>query len=284
MARALRVEYPGAFYHVYSRGIARDPIFSSDLHKRLFLNILGKAAGRYRLNVHGYCMMSNHYHLLLETPDGNLSLAMRQLHGVYGQTYNRLLKRPGPVFQGRFKACVVDADSYLLTLCRYIVLNPVRAKIVPTAEQWQWSSHRALAGLAPVPAWLTTATVLGMLGGRLGKAARQRYRDFIVEGQEGKRERDLEGMMRKVILGTAEFRQKLSDLLEEKRQMKEVPKRQRFEGRPDLTLLFGKPMRKKERDRKIMEAHLEHGYTQKAIADMLGMHYATISRIVKNAE
>lgn len=282
MARPLRVEYPGAYYHVYSRGIARDPILSGDAHKRLFLGILRTVVERYRLKVHCYCVMSNHYHLLLETPEGNLSLAMRQLHGVYGQKYNRLLKRPGPVFQGRFKACVVEADAYLLTLCRYIVLNPVRARIVRKAEQWRWSSHRAMAGLAPVPAWLTTDFVLGRLGTGKGRAARRRYREFIEEGRE-ERGRDVERMMRQVVLGTAEFKQTLVELLAEKRDEQEVPKSQRYEGRPELATLFTQPMKKKARDRQIVDAHLKHGYTQKAIADALGMHYATISRIVNNA-
>ena len=122
-----------------------------------------------------------------------------------------------------------------------------------------------------------------MLGTKKGKAAQKRYRDFIEEGQ-GERERDLDGMMRKVVLGTAEFRQRLYELLAEKRDVREVPKWQRIEGRPDLAMLLGKPMKKKVRDRKIVEAHFEHGYTQKAIGDALGMHYSTISRIVKNAE
>jgi REP element-mobilizing transposase RayT len=281
MSRPLRIEFPGAFYHVYSRGIARDPIFGSDLHRRLFLGILSKVVERYKLRVHSYCLMSNHYHLLLETLEANLSLAMRQLHGVYGQAYNRLSKRPGPVFQGRFKACVVDEDAYLLALCRYIVLNPVRAKMVERAEQWTWSSHRGMAGLSLAPAWLTTDTVLGMSGGKTTKGTRLRYRRFVEE-DGGRVDRELEGVFQKVVFGSASFKEKLLELMEEKRNAKEVPKEQRYEGRPDLAKLFDAPMTKKVRDRRILEAHLKHGYTQKAIADILGIHYSAISRIVKN--
>jgi REP element-mobilizing transposase RayT len=283
MARPLRIEFPGAFYHVYSRGIARDPIFGSDLYRRLFLGVVSNVVERYKLNVHAYCLMSNHYHLLVEAPEANLSLAMRQLHGVYGQAYNRLLKRPGPVFQGRFKACVVDKDAYLLALCRYIVLNPVRARMAQRAEQWPWSSHRAMAGLSPVPAWLTTGTILGMIGGTTSRKVRHCYRKFIAE-EGGEAGRELEGVLRKVVLGSESFRERLSELMRRKRNAKEVPKAQRYEGRPELAWLFEGATTKKERDRRILEAHLKHGYTQKAIGDMLGLHYATISRIVGNEE
>ncbi len=130
MARPLRIEYPGAGYHVTARGNARGPIFFDDEDRRSFLTILGSAINHFNWLCHAYCLMENHYHLLIDTPDGNLSRGMRQLNGVYTQRVNRRYSRAGHLFQGRFKSILVDKESYLLELARYVVLNPVRAKLV----------------------------------------------------------------------------------------------------------------------------------------------------------
>ncbi|MBD3670659.1 MAG: transposase [Gammaproteobacteria bacterium] len=127
MSRPLRIEYAGALYHVTSRGDGQKDIYLDDKDRRDFLSNLTHVCERYNWVVHAYCLMSNHYHLLLETPDGNLSQGMRQLNGVYTQQFNRTHERVGHVFQGRYKAIIVQKDSYLLELSRYIVLNPVRA-------------------------------------------------------------------------------------------------------------------------------------------------------------
>ena len=145
MARPLRIEYPGALYHVTSRGNARAPIYKADADRETFLDVLERVTERFNWLCHAYCLMDNHYHLMIETPDGNLASGMRQLSGVYTQRFNRRHKRVGHVFQGRYKAILVDRDSYLLELCRYVVLNPVRAKMVRSARQWRWSSFRATA-------------------------------------------------------------------------------------------------------------------------------------------
>ena len=128
MARPLRLEFPGAVYHVSSRGNARQRIFFGDADRELFLDTLTQGIARYRWLCHAYCLMENHYHLLIETPRANLSLGMRQLNGIYTQTFNRRHHRVGHLFQGRFRAILVEKESYLLELCRYIVLNPVRVK------------------------------------------------------------------------------------------------------------------------------------------------------------
>ena len=140
MVRPLRIEYPGAVYHLTSRGNARDPIFLDDADRYLFLDLLGDLVDRYNWLCHGYCLMDNHYHLLVETIDANLSTGMRQLNGIYTQKFNRQHDRVGHLFQGRYKAIVVEKESYLLELCRYIVLNPVRAKIVNNPGKYRWSS------------------------------------------------------------------------------------------------------------------------------------------------
>ena len=141
MVRPLRIEFAGALYHITSRGDRRENIYDSDADRDNFLEVLEKVCQQYNWSVHAYCLMSNHYHLLVETPDGNLSKGMRQLNGVYTQKYNRTNNKVGHVFQGRYKSILVDGDAYLLELSRYIVLNPVRAQMVRVAKDWRWSSY-----------------------------------------------------------------------------------------------------------------------------------------------
>ena len=146
MTRPLRIEYPGAVYHITSRGNEKKAISKDEQDHENFLNTLQRVNKRYNWLCHAYCLMTNHYHLLIETPDGNLSLGMRQLNGVYTQLYNKRHQRNGHLFQGRFKGILIQKDSHLLEVCRYVVLNPVRAKMAESPEQWRWSSYRATAG------------------------------------------------------------------------------------------------------------------------------------------
>ncbi len=129
MARPLRIEFPGALYHITARGNAQQDIFVDDEDRLLFLSVLERVVSRFHLLLHAYCLMDNHYHLVLETPQANLSQAVRQLNGVYTQAFNRRHGKVGHVLQGRFKAILVGRDSYLLELCRYVALNPVWARI-----------------------------------------------------------------------------------------------------------------------------------------------------------
>ena len=152
MARPLRIEYPEALYHITSRGNARSPVFDDDRDRREFLMILEDVVGRYKWLCHAFCLMDNHYHLLVETVDGNVSLGMRHLNGVYTQAFNRRHHRVGHVFQGRFTSVLVERESYLLELCRYVVLNPVRAGIVKHPGAYRWSSYKSTGGLVkPAP-------------------------------------------------------------------------------------------------------------------------------------
>jgi putative transposase len=147
MARPLRIEYPGALYHVTSRGNAGQKIFWTDKDRRYFIELLAYIIERFRWVCYAYCLMDNHYHLVIETREANLSKGMRQLNGIYTQKYNWKHHRTGHVFQGRYKAIIVDRDAYLLEVCRYVVLNPVRAHAVEKIEDWKWSSYRATASL-----------------------------------------------------------------------------------------------------------------------------------------
>ena len=171
---------PGAVYHVTSRGNARDDIFTTDADRVKFLNILGNTVGKYNWLCHAYCLLDNHYHLVIETPDPNLSLGMRHLNGVYTQTFNRTHQRVGHVFQGRYKAILVEKDSHLLELCRYVVLNPVRAGMVPNPADWKWSSYKSTGYAGKPPEFLATDWVLGQFAEEK-VPARQRYRKFVAE-------------------------------------------------------------------------------------------------------
>ena len=146
MARPLRIEFPGALYHLTSRGDGREDIYRGDGDRRMFLSLLADVCERFNWWGHAYCLMANHYHLLMETPDANLAKGMRQLNGVYTQHCNGVHGRCGHVFQGRYKAILVQKETYLTELARYIVLNPVRAGMVSRAEDWPWSSYRATTG------------------------------------------------------------------------------------------------------------------------------------------
>jgi len=130
MARPLRIEYPGAVYHVTSRGNEKKAVFKDEQDRENFLRTLQHVNKRYNWLCHAYCLMDNHYHLLIETPDGNLALGMRQLNGVYTQLFNNRRHRTGHLFQGRYKAILIQKDTHLLEVCRYVVLNPVRARMV----------------------------------------------------------------------------------------------------------------------------------------------------------
>ena len=160
MARPLRVEYEGALYHVTSRGNDRGQIFFTDTDRQAFLELLDDAADRYSWICHAYCLMTNHYHLVVETPHANLSRGMRHINGVFTQLINRLNKRSGHLLQGRFKSILVEKESCLLELVRYVILNPVRANMIRSAKDWSWSSYRATAGQAEVPGLLSVKWIL----------------------------------------------------------------------------------------------------------------------------
>ncbi|MEW6584507.1 MAG: transposase [Nitrospirota bacterium] len=281
MARPLRIEYDGALYHVTSRGNARKPIFKDEEDRVMFLEILGNVNKRYNWLCHAYCLMNNHYHMVIETPDGNLSKGMRQLNGVYTQQFNRKHKRVGHIFQGRYKAVLIEKESHLLEVCRYVVLNPVRAKAVKKPEEWKWSSYRATAGMEPSPSCLTTEWILGQFGVKRAVAERK-YREFVDAGIGA--EPIWKKMKGQILLGQEGFVEKFRPYLKENEDIKEIPKSQRYINRPDLSRLFeGKGRRDKaRRDGLIVKAVEKYGYSQKEIADYLKMHYSTISRIMKN--
>jgi REP element-mobilizing transposase RayT len=166
MARPLRIEFPGAFYHVTSRGDRREAIYEDDEDRSAFLGVLAAVVADFEWQCLAYCLMTNHYHLFVQTVHGNLSKGMRQLNGVFTQWSNRRHGRGGHLFQGRYKGILVDSDSYFREVSRYVVLNPVRAGMVADPADWPWSSYRATAGMESPLEWLADGAVLAAFGSR----------------------------------------------------------------------------------------------------------------------
>ena len=276
MARPLRVEFDGAIYHVTSRGNAREDIFDDEGDRKAFLETLGKVVSRFNWLCHAYCLMDNHYHLVIETPEANLSQGMRQLNGIYTQIYNRRHRTVGHLFQGRYKAILIQKESHLLEVCRYVVLNPLRAKAVKRVEQWKWSSYGATAGLTKSPPWLAVDWVLSQFGKRRYPATRH-YRRFAREGID--KPSIWEGVQAQVLLGEEDFVEKLTGYVKGYEEVAEIPRSQRYLSRPKLKKLFDGKLTKTKRDAVIVEAVHRYGYSQREVADVLGLHYATVSRL-----
>jgi len=232
MSRPLRLEYPGAWYHVMNRGLAKQLIFHTDAHRQLFLGLLFDIHHRYQIEIHAYCLMGNHYHLFIRTPLANLSRAMRHLNGVYTQRYNQQMNRDGPIFRGRYKSIVVDADVYLLRLSRYIHLNPVAAKLVKQAEAYPWSSYPAYLKKSKEPLWLRTGETLDYFG---KKSYRQKYKAFVEEGIDKELDNYFKKLKRIPILGSEAFIKTVSEkYLQESHKIKDIPAHKQIESIPSL--------------------------------------------------
>ena len=283
MARPLRLEYSGALYHVTSRGNAKNNIYLDDADRRIFLRVLGQTVTRHHWLLHAFCLMGNHYHLLIETPDPNLSRGMHRLNGAYSQCFNRRHQRVGHVLQGRFTAILVERDAYLLELARYVPLNPVRAGFANSAEEWAWSSYRATAGVEPSPPWLTTSAVLERFGVETHRA-KQRFAEFVRDGVHAAAPwTELQGQ---VFLGSAQFAERMSRALTPSTVSREIPRADRLAGRPTLARLLPSAgtADRSQRNAAIVEAHTVHGYSLAEISRHLGLHYSTVSRIANAAD
>ena len=280
MARPLRIEYEGAVYHVTSRGNAGTKIFLDDTNRRRFIETLATVIVRFGWICHAYCLMTNHYHLLIETPQPNLSRGMQHLNGVYTQWFNRRHSRAGHLVQGRFKSIVVEKESYLLELARYIVLNPVRAKVARSARDWPWSSYRATAGLADSPRFLTTDWLLAQFSENRAAAIRA-YRDFV---RRGKGIEVWEGLTAGMLLGSDAFVRSLKPLLTDVVENSEIRREERLAFRPTLEELFAGVADKTSRNEQIHAAVRRHQYKLKEVGDYLGLCYSTISVIARSID
>lgn len=206
MARPLRIEYDGAWYHVMNRGASRQPIFFSDDEREYFLSLLRVTTERFNAQWHAYCLMDNHYHLLLHTPNGNLQRIMRHVNGVYTQYFNRREGRDGPLFRGRYKAILVDAQNYWLGLSRYIHRNPLEAGIVTALADYRWSSYRAYIGKNAAPNWLCTRYILDAIARRQPFKA---YKAFVAAGVDDTLRAFYDKKKQSPILGNEAFEKKV---------------------------------------------------------------------------
>ena len=278
MARPLRIEFAGGLYHVTARGNAREDIYVDDDDRIAFLELLHKACNRYDWYCHAYCLMSNHYHLLIETGTPSLSKGMKYINGTYSQGYNRIHKRVGHVFQGRYKAILVEKDSYLLELSRYIVLNPVRARMVRSAKDWKWSSYRATAGYKENEPCLTKDWILSCFSDKKN-LAEIRYREFVEAGKN--QLSPWERLKNQIYLGTDEFVENMQCKLGPEQSLKDIPKKQK--QAPPKPLEYYK-LQFSNRQESMAKAYLSGHYTLYEVGEFFGVSYATVSRVVKRYE
>lgn len=271
MSRPLRLDLPGAIHHVTVRGNARELVYRDETDRRLWNETLTGTIARFGWYVLAYCQMGNHYHVLVETPQPNLSRGMRQLNGVYAQSFNRRHGRIGHVFQARFHATLVERGEHLLAVSSYVPLNPVRAGLCHEPADWRWSSYRPTIGLEPPGSLAVDRLLAYFADSRV--AARERYRVHVEE-------RVGDGLAatlgRSVILGSEEFAKSRTGGI---RPNGEVARRHWQPVRPSLEELLASPT-----NATIADAYRRYGYTMCEIAAHIGVHYATISRRIRKHE
>ncbi|MYM23871.1 addiction module toxin RelE [Duganella sp. FT135W] len=274
MTRPLRIEYKGALYHVTARGDRQDSIYRSDSDRLVWLSLLGDTCTRFNFAVHAYCQMTNHYHLLLETLNGRLSLGMRYLNGNYSQYFNRQHDLVGHVYQGRYKAILCQHESYLQELSRYIELNPVRAGITSMPEKWPWSSYRATIGLEDAQAWLQLDLVLAQFGSNR-REAQHAYREFTLAGIKGAS--PLRAVRNQLLLGDEAFCQQVIGK-NVPGDLSEIKRNQRSAIILPLAEYFVRYRSPKEA---MACAYLSMAYSMPEIARFARVSVKTVSRAVK---
>jgi len=275
MARALRITFPGAFYHVTSRGNERKAVFKSKRDREKFLEYLESASRRYDALIHAYCMMDTHYHLLLETPSGNLPQIMRHINGAYTTYFNVKRDRSGHLFQGRYKAILVDIDEYAKELSRYIHLNPVRAKIVETPEEYDWSSYKFYIGKQRSAKWLYRDFILGYFGKRVS-TAQKAYQKFVTEFAHQDDDNPLDQVVSSTLLGSADFITFIKDnFLSEKKPDKELPALKELANKICMKDIFEEAELSFTKDKVLarnVKMYLCQRYTGKKLKE-IGLHF-----------
>ncbi len=278
MARRPRIQYPGAIHHVMARGNRRSTIFEDDLDRRRFLDLLGIAAGRYALRVYGACLMGTHYHIVAETPRGNLSEAMQVLNGRFAQASNRRHGRTGHLFEARSKSLVIQRESYLKRVLRYVVLNPVRAHLVTEPAAWRWSTYCATAGLEPAPDWLTLDWLDWAFDAPTREEACNRYQRYVNEPAARKSKIDTSALA----IGGRRFRERLAETFSRRAPDRPLPVGYVPSVRPALSdLLAGVDSRGAGLPRAVYAAHATHGYRQSEIARHLGLDPSTVCKTLR---
>jgi putative transposase len=275
VARHPRLQYAGGVYHVMARGNRKATIFLDDEDRRRFFQVIDRAVVDYALRILSACLMGNHYHLVLETPERNLSDAMQFINGVFAQRSNRRYGQTGHVFEGRFRSLVIQRESYLLRAARYVVRNPVRASLVPEAAGWPWSSYRATAGLEPVPRWLHVDWIKWAFKTDSLDEARRRYVEYVNSATGPKHRFEANA----IALGSKRFRTRLLDGVRAGKIDRPAPRVMRAMSRPSLIEIFERRTDSAaSRDRLIYSARVQYGYRFAEIARVLGIDRTTASK------
>ncbi len=222
MSRPLRIDYPNAWHHVMNRARRGADLFVDKADYQQFIDLLKETADLFNINVAAFCLMPTHYHLMVQTPDANLSRCMRHLNGVYTQKYNVGHGCDGTLFRGRYKSILVDADNYVLQLVRYIHLNPLKAGLVRRLDQYVWSSHKGYLSKAKKWNWLYKDFVLQMLTAQISSQMRL-YKEFMAQPQDEDLVRVFERKKQPSMLGSEEFICWIKDRFFKKKKDKEVP-------------------------------------------------------------
>jgi putative transposase len=277
MSRPPRILLPDGLYHVTSRGNRREPVFLDHVDRLAWLGLLAQVCRRANWRIHAWCQMGNHYHLLVETPEANLPFGMQRLNGLFTQRQNRARGRSGHVFQGRYHGVLIERESHLLEVARYVVLNPVRANLVDAPDKWRWSSYRSMIGSSRSPPWLETSWTLGQFGPHRDEAI-SRYIAFVEAGIG--RPNVLAASRGGILSGSAEFAEKARRIGFEsasRSDLSDVPKVQRREPPP----LHHYESSFANRNEAMAHAYATGQFTQKAIGEYFGVHYATVARAVR---
>lgn len=232
MARPLRIEFPDALYHVTCRGNEQRAIFRSDRDRKAFLGFLAEAVRRFGWSITAWVLMTNHFHLVIQTPQPNLSKGMHWFNSAYVGWFNRVHKRSGHLYQGRFKAFLIEKEAYFAEVLRYVVLNPVRAHMVERPENYKWSSYRATAGLDAAPDWLDLASVLPFFHHER-EDAQADYREFVCAKIDGE-DCLWDKLTNRIFLGTETWTKEMRKIVEAKPRSTDHPRAQRAVGRPKM--------------------------------------------------
>ena len=296
MARPLRLQFPGGIYHVMNRGNNRQKIFLDDADKALFLAFVIEEIERCGWKLHDYALMDNHFHLLIETPEPNLSTGMHRLESTYAQQFNKRHGRTGHLFGGRYKSFLVEGGGYLMEVARYIVLNPVRAGMVAHPRDYAWSSYRAKAGYEDPPPWLTMSGLYHF--DRDLEKAKAGYREFV-DAAIGNPEIETDFLSRivgQIVFGSGQFVQTIQAMIDSEERSTEHPRYQRDIGRPPVSAIMAAVCKRLEvtpEELRERRGHLSRmvfatlGYweglrTLREIAQELGLRsYAHVSNLVR---
>lgn len=262
-------------HHVVARGDGKQQIFINNPDYQRFLDLLAASSRRFRVECHGYCLMPTHFHLTLRPGPHPVSRMMHQLNGAYAQYFNWRHRHVGHVLQGRFKGLIVEGDDYLLRLLRYVMQNPVAARLTKVPSGWRWSSYRATAGTAPIPTFLSVESVWTMFDSTDARRAQQRFAEFVAIPE------DTSPLLAALFFGSSEFGRGLSSRLEPTRTISDFTYRERFADRPPIRALFPDGQDELERTQAMQDAFSRHAYTLREIARVVRCHPSTVWRRVR---